>query len=54
MKITDVLIVGERIETISKNITELYRKNYGGKIPFDCHPKIRNEKACLTATERVL
>jgi dihydroorotase len=41
-------------DAIIKNNTELYLKKYGTDIPFNCHPKIRNEKACLTATERVL
>jgi len=41
-------------DAIIKRNTELYRKQYGADIPFDCHPKIRNEQACVTATERVL
>lgn len=38
---------------INRN-TEWYRKQYGADIPFDCHPKIRSEEACVTATKRVL
>jgi dihydroorotase len=41
-------------DSIIKNNTEMYRKKYGTDIPFDCHPKIRNEEACVIATERVL
>lgn len=38
---------------IKNNITQ-YRKKYGENIPFEFHPKIRSEEACLTATKRVL
>lgn len=41
-------------DTIIKNNTEFYRKKYGDEIPFECHPKIRSEEACVTATKRVL
>jgi dihydroorotase len=41
-------------DSIIKNNTEMYCKKYGTDIPFDCHPKIRNEEACVIATERVL
>ena len=41
-------------DNIIKKNTEIYRKQYGDNIPFNCHPLIRNEEACLTATERVL
>jgi dihydroorotase len=39
---------------IIKNNTNFYRKKYGENIPFEFHPNIRSEAACLTATERVL
>ena len=39
---------------IIKNNTNLYRKKYGENIPFEFHPKIRSEEACVTATKRVL
>jgi dihydroorotase len=39
---------------IIKNNTNFYRKKYGENIPFEFHPIIRSEAACLTATERVL
>ena len=41
-------------DTIIKNNTDFYRKKYGDEIPFDCHPKIRSEEACVTATKRVI
>ena len=39
---------------IIKINSEKYRKQYGNHIPFYCHPLIRSEEACLTATTRVL
>ncbi len=39
---------------IIKNNTNHYRNMYGENIPFELHPKIRSEEACLTATKRVL
>lgn len=41
-------------DAIIKNNTNQYRKKYGENIPFEFHPKIRSEDACLTATKRVL
>ena len=41
-------------DNIIKKNTEIYRKQYGDNIPFNCHPLIRNEGACLRATERAL
>ena len=41
-------------DNIIKKNTEIYRKKYGDDIPFYCHALIRNEEACLRATERVL
>ncbi len=41
-------------DAIIKNNTNQYRKKYGENIPFEFHPKIRSEEACLTATKRVL
>ena len=39
---------------IIKTNTERYRNQFGLDIPFEYHPLIRSEEACLTATERVL
>ena len=41
-------------DSIIKKNTEIFRNNYGDEIPFDCHPLIRSEEACVKATERVL
>lgn len=41
-------------DLILKNNTNQYRKKYGENIPFEFHPKIRSEEACVTATKRVL
>ncbi|TRX28918.1 dihydroorotase [Flavobacterium franklandianum] len=41
-------------DVIIKNTTTQYLKKYGENIPFEFHPKIRSEEACLTATKRVL
>lgn len=41
-------------DTIIKNNTNHFHKRYGENIPFEFHPKIRSEEACLTATKRVL
>lgn len=40
-------------EIIENNISN-YTKFYGGNIPFELHPLIRSEEACLTASKRVL
>lgn len=52
---TDSLVAlhSEDDAIIKNNITQ-YRKKYGENIPFEFHPKIRSEEACLTATKRVL
>lgn len=39
---------------IIKNNTNFYREKFGETIPFEFHPKIRSEKACVAATKRVL
>lgn len=39
---------------IIKKNTDKYRQLYGENIPFEFHPMIRNEKACVSATKRVL
>jgi len=39
---------------IIKNNTTQYLKTYRENIPFEFHPKIRSEEACVTATKRVL
>jgi len=41
-------------DAIIKENTNTYRQLYGENIPFEIHPKIRSEEACLVATKRVL
>jgi dihydroorotase len=41
-------------DDIIKRNTEKYKQQFGEDIPFDHHPKIRSEEACVTATKRVL
>ena len=41
-------------DVIIKNNTNHNRKKFGENIPFELHPRIRSEEACLTATKRVL
>lgn len=52
---TDSLVAlhSEEDAIIKKN-TKLYREKYGENIPFEFHPKIRSEEACVIATKRVL
>ena len=52
---TDALVAlhSEDDHIIKCNLTN-YRKQYGENIPFEFHPSIRSEEACLTATKRVL
>lgn len=41
-------------DAIIKKNTTAYKAQYGENIPFEIHPKIRSEAACLIATKRVL
>ena len=41
-------------DAIIKNNLEKYKKQFGENIPFNYHPLIRSEEACLSATKRVL
>jgi dihydroorotase len=43
----------EEEQIIEKNLAK-YTKLYGENIPFELHPLIRSEEACLTASKRVL
>jgi dihydroorotase len=52
---TDALVaLHSEDDSIIKNNTSQYRKKYGENIPFQFHPKIRSEEACVNATKRVL
>lgn len=50
---TLVALHSEDDKIIQHNL-DLYTKKYGDNIPFEYHPKIRSEEACLIATQRVL
>jgi len=52
---TDLLISvhSEDEKIINDNLRE-YKSKHGSNIPFDCHPKIRSEEACLRSTQRIL
>ncbi len=41
-------------DAIIKQNLEQYKKQFGENIPFNYHPLIRSEEACLSATKRVL
>ena len=41
-------------DAIIKHNLEQYKKQFGENIPFNYHPLIRSEEACLSATKRVL
>lgn len=41
-------------DAIIRSNTDKYRKIYTNDIPIHCHPLIRNEEACFTATKSVL
>lgn len=52
---TDALVaLHSEDDAIIKLNTSKYRNLYGENIPFEFHPLIRSEDACLTATKRVL
>ena len=39
--------------TIQRNLAQ-YKVQYGDEIPFDCHPKIRSNEACLRSTKKAV
>lgn len=39
--------------TIQRNLAQ-YKAQYGDEIPFDCHPKIRSNEACLRSTKKAV
>lgn len=53
-KVETLVALHSEDDTIIKNNTEKYKKIYGNEIPFESHPKIRSEEACISATKRVL
>jgi dihydroorotase len=52
---TDLLISvhSEDENIINENINK-YKSKYGSNIPFELHPIIRSEKACLKSTKRII
>ena len=52
---TDLIIVvhSEDEQIINENL-EKYKSKYKSNIPFDCHPKIRSEEACLKSTKKII
>ena len=37
-------------DRLVKERLQMYMERYGEKIPFECHPEIRNEKVCLNSS----
>ena len=55
MKISKVpVVVHSEDESIIKNNLEKYIKIYGEDIPFEIHPLIRSEEACLKSTLKII
>lgn len=48
-----VAIHSEDEATIQANLSR-YKAMYGDEIPFDCHPKIRSNEACLISTIKAI
>lgn len=52
---TNILIaVHSEDEKIINNNLSKFKSKYGDNIPFDCHPKIRSEEACLESTKKII
>jgi dihydroorotase len=52
---TDLLIAvhSEDEKIINKNLS-VFKSKFGDNIPFDSHPKIRSEEACLKSTKKII
>lgn len=52
---TDLLIAvhSEDEKIINKNLND-FKLKFGNQIPFDSHPKIRSEEACLKSTKKII
>lgn len=52
---TDLLIAvhSEDEKIINKNLNN-FKLKFGNQIPFDSHPKIRSEEACLKSTKKII
>jgi len=53
-KVDTLIALHSEDDAIIKKNTEKYKQQFGNEIPFEYHPKIRSEEACVTATKRVL
>ena len=52
---TDLLIaVHSEDEKIINNNLRLFKSKFGDEIPFNCHPQIRSEEACLKSTKKII
>jgi len=52
---TNLLIaVHSEDEKIINNNLNAFKLKYGNDIPFECHPKIRSEEACLKSTKKII
>ena len=52
---TNLLIaVHSEDEKIINNNLNAFKLKYGNDIPFECHPEIRSEEACLKSTKKII
>ena len=49
-----IIVVHSEDEKIIKENLEIYKHKYGANIPFECHPEIRSEEACLKSTKKII
>ena len=49
-----IIVVHSEDEKIVKENIEKYKLKYGKNIPFECHPEIRSEEACLKSTTKII
>ena len=49
-----IIVVHSEDEKIIKENLEKYKLKYGKNIPFECHPEIRSEEACLNSTTKII
>ena len=49
-----IIVVHSEDEKIIKENLEKYKLKYGKNIPFECHPEIRSEEACLKSTKKII
>ena len=49
-----IIVVHSEDEQIIKENLKKYKTKYNSNIPFECHSKIRSEKACLKSTKKII